>query len=55
MVPMAEIFEIDKSGKIVIPKSLRDKLGISGKTKFILTEGGSYYSNRSTLKRLLEG
>jgi AbrB family looped-hinge helix DNA binding protein len=54
MVPMAEIFEIDKSGRIVIPKSLRDKLGISGKTKFILTEG-SYSSNRSTLKRLLEG
>jgi len=49
---MAEIFEIDKSGRIVI--SLRDRLGISGKTKFILTEG-SYSSNRSTLKRLLEG
>jgi len=53
MVPMAEIFEIDKSGRIVI--SLRDRLGISGKTKFILTEGDSYSSNRSTLKRLREG
>ena len=40
MVPMAEIVEIDKSGRIVIPKSLRDRLGISGKTKFILTERG---------------
>jgi len=38
MVPMAEIVEIDKSGRIVIPKSLRDRLGISG--KFILTERG---------------
>ena len=40
MVSMAEIVEVDKAGRIVIPKSLRDKLGIKRKTRFILTERG---------------
>lgn len=37
---MAEIVEVDKSGRIVIPKKLRKDLGISEKTKFILAKKG---------------
>jgi len=33
---MAEIVETDKSGRIVIPKSLREELDIGEKTKFIM-------------------
>jgi AbrB family looped-hinge helix DNA binding protein len=40
MVAMAEIVEADKSGRIVIPKSLRTELDIREKTKFILTKRG---------------
>lgn len=37
---MAEIVEVDKSGRIVIPKKLRKDLGIEEKTKFILAKKG---------------
>jgi len=37
---MAEIVSIDDSGRLVIPKSFRELLGIKGGTKFILTESG---------------
>ena len=37
---MAEIVEVDKSGRIVIPKRLRKDLGIKEKTKFILVRRG---------------
>jgi len=37
---MAEIVEADKSGRIVIPKSLREELDIKEKTRFILTKRG---------------
>ena len=37
---MAEIVEIDKSGRLVIPKRLRKELGIKEKTKFILAKKG---------------
>jgi len=33
---MAEIVEVDKSGRIVIPKRLRDELGIRERTRLIL-------------------
>ena len=36
MVLMAEVVEVDKSGRIVIPKSVRQELKIDAKTKFIL-------------------
>jgi AbrB family looped-hinge helix DNA binding protein len=36
---MAEIVSIDKAGRLVIPKSIRESLGIIGGTKFILAEG----------------
>ena len=36
---MAEVVSIDDSGRLVIPKSVRDSLGITGGDKFILTEG----------------
>ena len=38
---MAEIVSIDKAGRLVIPKSIRKSLGITGGTKFILAEGDS--------------
>lgn len=37
---MAEIVEVDKSGRIVIPKKLRKELGIKEKTKFVLARRG---------------
>ncbi len=37
---MAEIVEVDKSGRIVIPKRVRKDLGIKEKTKFILARRG---------------
>jgi len=37
---MAEIIEVDKAGRIVIPKKLREDLGIREKTKFILAKRG---------------
>ena len=38
---MAEIVSIDKAGRLVIPKSIRESLGIIGGTKFIMAVGGS--------------
>lgn len=35
---MAVIVESDDSGRIVIPKKIREELGITGKTQFILTK-----------------
>lgn len=37
---MAEVVEVDKSGRIVIPKSLRQELKIREKTRFILAKRG---------------
>lgn len=37
---MAEVVEVDKSGRIVIPKGLRQELAIREKTRFILTKRG---------------
>lgn len=37
---MVEIVKSDSSGRIVIPKSLRDELHIEEKTRFILTKRG---------------
>lgn len=34
---MATIVESDASGRIVIPKKIRDEFGISGRTQFLLT------------------
>lgn len=34
---MAIIVESDGSGRIVIPKKIRDEFGISGRTQFLLT------------------
>jgi AbrB family looped-hinge helix DNA binding protein len=36
---MTEVVTVDKAGRLVIPKSIREALGITGGTKFILTEG----------------
>ncbi|MFW6111116.1 MAG: AbrB/MazE/SpoVT family DNA-binding domain-containing protein [Thermoproteota archaeon] len=35
-----EIVEMDKWGRVVIPKNLRDELHIGEKTRFILTKRG---------------
>jgi len=40
MVAMAEVVEADKSGRIVIPKRMREELDIREKTRFILTKRG---------------
>jgi AbrB family looped-hinge helix DNA binding protein len=37
---MAEVVEVDSSGRIVIPKSLRRELRIRERTKFILAKWG---------------
>jgi len=37
---MAEVVEADKSGRIVIPKRMREELDIREKTRFILTKRG---------------
>ncbi len=37
---MTEVVESDKLGRIVIPKSLREELGMKEKTRFILTKRG---------------
>jgi AbrB family looped-hinge helix DNA binding protein len=34
---MAIVVESDGSGRIVIPKKIRDEFGISGRTQFLLT------------------
>jgi AbrB family looped-hinge helix DNA binding protein len=36
---MTKIVSIDKAGHLVIPKSIRDTLGIKEGTKFIVAEG----------------
>ncbi len=38
---MVEIVEADRSGRIVIPKSLRKEFGIHERTKFLLTKRGA--------------
>jgi AbrB family looped-hinge helix DNA binding protein len=35
---MVNIVEVDKAGRIVLPKKLRDELGIKEKTQLILTK-----------------
>jgi len=35
---MAEIVEVDRSGRIVLPKRLRDELGIHERTQLILVK-----------------
>jgi AbrB family looped-hinge helix DNA binding protein len=35
---MAEIVEVDKSGRIVLPKKLREQLSIQTKTKLLLIQ-----------------
>lgn len=37
---MAEIVEVDGSGRIVLPKRLRDELGIKKSTKLLLARRG---------------
>jgi len=37
---MAEIVEVDGSGRIVLPKRLREELGIKARTRLMLTRRG---------------
>ena len=37
---MAEIVEVDKAGRIVLPKRLRDEMHIRERTRLILTKRG---------------
>jgi AbrB family looped-hinge helix DNA binding protein len=36
---MVEVISIDDAGRLVIPKSIRDSLGVEGGDKFILAQG----------------
>lgn len=38
---MAEIIEVDGAGRLVLPKRLRDEMGIKGRTQMILTKRGN--------------
>lgn len=38
---MAEIVEVDNAGRIVLPKRLRDEMGIKGRARLILTLRGN--------------
>lgn len=38
---MAEIVEVDGSGRIVLPKRLREELGIKKRTRLMLTRRGN--------------
>lgn len=40
MVQMAEVIEIDRSGRIVIPKGLRREMRIKDRTRFIVAKRG---------------
>jgi len=40
MVSMAEVIEIDRSGRIVIPKGLRREMRIKDRTRFIVAKRG---------------
>lgn len=37
---MVEVVEVDRSGRIVIPKSMREELNIDEKTKLLMTKWG---------------
>ena len=37
---MVSLVESDASGRIVIPKKIRDEFGISGRTQFLLSSNG---------------
>jgi AbrB family looped-hinge helix DNA binding protein len=38
---MAEIVEVDNAGRIVLPKRLREEMGIKGRTRLVLTQRGN--------------
>lgn len=40
MVSMAEVVEVDRSGRIVIPKGLRREMKIKDRTRFIVAKRG---------------
>ncbi|MDI6655586.1 MAG: AbrB family transcriptional regulator [Candidatus Hydrothermarchaeota archaeon] len=46
---MAEVVSVDKSGRLVIPKSLREELGIGEDTKFLIS---SSENGRVSLQKL---
>jgi AbrB family looped-hinge helix DNA binding protein len=53
---MTEVVSIDKAGRLVIPKSIRDSLGIKGGTKFIVAQGehGRLFLQKLNIEEIAE-
>ncbi len=51
---MSEVVSVDKAGRLVIPKSIRDSLGVKNKTKFIILEGdqGQIFLQKIDLEKM---
>ncbi len=51
---MTEIVSVDRSGRLVIPKSLRDELGIEEGTKFLISssENGRVFLQKFDIEEL---
>jgi AbrB family looped-hinge helix DNA binding protein len=51
---MAELVSVDKSGRLVIPKSLREELGIEGGTKFLISSSkdGKVFLQKLDIKEI---
>jgi len=39
MLPMAELVSVDRAGRVVLPKAIRDALGIDERTKLLVAVG----------------
>jgi|SRR6266568_4338551 len=39
MPPMAELISVDRAGRVVLPKAIRDALGIDERTKLLVAVG----------------
>lgn len=54
VIKMTEVVSVDKSGRLVIPKSLREELGIGKDTKFLISssENGRVFLQKLDIKEI---